>query len=515
MSDRPSASATGGDLPADIVGRMAGEYRLRRKLGEGGFGAVYEAEHPVLKRRAAVKVLHQAAGRDSDAVLRFIAEAQAVNQIRNRHIVDVFSFGKLQDGRHFYVMDLLEGEPLDRCLARLGRLELATAVQLLRPLAEALDTAHAAGIVHRDIKPQNIFLTWDSNGETVPKLLDFGMAKLLADATVHTQSGTPMGTPLYMSPEQARGEKVDGRSDVYALGILCHELLTGRLPITGESTIAALMAQVLQPPPRASEVCPDLPPGIDAPILHMLEKQPAARPATAGAAIAALAAAVVEAGQAIPPGMPRVPRPAPQPMPPEDHELPTAPTEPGPQRQDSAAISSVLSPAAREGWLGGRHGRWALVLAALTLAAAGGVVFRMSSAERPGAGAGPVPSVPPPHSSVPVPPAPTARPQEPARGTVDVTVRGAPRGARVWAGDRMLGEAPGPVAVAFGASPVTLTVTAAGHEPTTVTVVPNHPAEVTVALGRRAPRGESRGRAPRPPAARDNSQIPSDLESPF
>jgi eukaryotic-like serine/threonine-protein kinase len=278
MSDRPSTSTTGGDLPADIVGRMAGEYRLRRKLGEGGFGAVYEAEHPVLKRRAAVKVLHQAAGRDSDAVLRFIAEAQAVNQIRNRHIVDVFSFGKLPDGRHFYVMDLLEGEPLDRCLARLGRFELPAAVQLLRPIAEALDTAHAAGIVHRDIKPQNIFLTWDSNGETVPKLLDFGMAKLLADATVHTQSGTPMGTPLYMSPEQARGERVDGRSDVYALGILCHELLTGRLPITGDSTIAALMAQVLQPPPRASEVCPDLPPGIDAPILHMLDKQPAARP---------------------------------------------------------------------------------------------------------------------------------------------------------------------------------------------------------------------------------------------
>jgi serine/threonine-protein kinase len=517
MSDRSSTSAAGRDNPSDIVGRMAGEYRLRRKLGEGGFGAVYEAEHPVLKRRAAVKVLHQAAGRDSDAVLRFIAEAQAVNQIRNRYIVDIFSFGELPDGRHFYVMDLLEGEPLDRSLARLGRFELPAVVQLLRPIAEALDTAHDAGIVHRDIKPQNIFLTWDASGDTVPKLLDFGMAKLLADSTVHTQSGTPMGTPLYMSPEQARGEKVDGRSDVYSLGILCHELVTGRLPITGESTIAALMAQVLQPPPRASEVCPDLPSAIDAPILNMLEKQPAARPATAGAAIAALAAAVA-AGQEIPPGMPRIPRPAPPPKPPEDESLPTALTERSPGRQDSAARSSEVATAARGGRPGGRPGRWLLALAGVTVVAAGVAVLKLSSPERSAAepGSGAVPSLAPAPSAVAAPPAPAQPPlRDPARGAVDVTVRGAPAGARVWAGDRLLGEAPGPVAIAFGAAPVTLTVTAAGHEPATVTVVPNHALEVTVALGRRATRRESRARAPGPPAAREDGKIPSDLESPF
>src|SRR5262245_23882324 len=222
---------------------MAGEYRLRRKLGEGGFGAVYEAEHPVLKRRAAVKVLHQTAGRDSDAVQRFIAEAQAVNQIKNRYIIDVFSFGKLPDGRHFYVMDLLEGEPLDRFLEREKTCDVASTIQLLRPIAEALDAAHAAGIVHRDLKPQNIFLIWDTNGATVPKLLDFGMAKLLSESPVHTASGTPIGTPLYMSPEQARGDKVDGRSDVYSFGVLCHELLTGQMPINGESTVVVLVAQ--------------------------------------------------------------------------------------------------------------------------------------------------------------------------------------------------------------------------------------------------------------------------------
>jgi len=288
---------------------MAGEYRLLRKLGEGGFGAVYEAEHPLLKRRAAVKVLHRVADKDSDAVLRFISEAQAVNQIRNRHIIDVFSFGKLNDGRHFYVMDLLDGAPLDRWLKLQGRVEVATALALLTPIAEALDLAHAAGIVHRDLKPQNIFLAWDQGGETIPKLLDFGMAKLLGESPVHTVSGTPIGTPLYMSPEQARGEKVDHRSDVYALGVLCHEMLTGHLPFVGDTTVAVLMAHIIQTAPRASEACADLSPLLDAPLLRMLDKKPDERPVSAGAAITALRQAAQEAGIELSTGPLRLPRP--------------------------------------------------------------------------------------------------------------------------------------------------------------------------------------------------------------
>ena len=290
---------------------MAGEYRLLRKLGEGGFGAVYEAEHPLLKRRAAVKVLHRVADKDSDAVLRFISEAQAVNQIRNRHIIDVFSFGKLTDGRHFYVMDLLDGAPLDRWLKQQGRVDVAVALQLLTPIAGALDLAHAAGIVHRDLKPQNIFLAWDASGETIPKLLDFGMAKLLGESPVHTVSGTPIGTPLYMSPEQARGERVDHRSDVYALGVLCHEMLTGQLPFVGDTTVAVLMAHIIQAAPRASEVCEDLSPLLDAPLLRMLDKKPEERPASAGEAILALRRAAEEAGIVFSSGTLRLPRPEP------------------------------------------------------------------------------------------------------------------------------------------------------------------------------------------------------------
>ena len=313
MPDSPARSPAkaASTPPFDIVGQMAGEYRLRRKVGEGGFGAVYEAEHPVLKRRAAVKVLHRAAGMDSDAVLRFVSEAQAANQIKNRHIIDVFSFGSLPDGRHFYVMDFLDGEPLDRYLRRAGRIDVQTTLQLLRPIASALDAAHAKGVVHRDLKPQNIFLSWDADGETVPKLLDFGLAKLLLDAPSLTASGTPLGTPLYMSPEQARGERVDGRADVYSLGVVCHELLTGKHPITGESTLVVLVAQVMRAPPRVSEVCPDLPPELDEPILRMLAKDPKERPASAEAALNELSRAAERAGIVVPAGLPRLEPPPP------------------------------------------------------------------------------------------------------------------------------------------------------------------------------------------------------------
>jgi serine/threonine protein kinase len=293
----------------EMIGTMAGEYRLIRQLGAGSFGAVYEAEHPLLKRRAAVKVLHEIAGRDSEGVLRFITEARAAGQIRNRHIVDIFSFGCLADGRHFYVMDLLDGESLDLCLRREIRFDVSTALQILRPIAEALDAAHVAGIVHRDLKPQNIFLAWDRDGTTVPKLLDFGVAKLLNESPVHTLSGSPIGTPLYMSPEQARGEILDRRSDVYALGVLCHELLTGQPPFNGESAIVVLMAHIMTPPPRASERRADLSPAIDEPILRMLEKDREARPASAGLALAALIAVAASVGHKVPSEMLRLRRP--------------------------------------------------------------------------------------------------------------------------------------------------------------------------------------------------------------
>ncbi|HEY3497724.1 MAG TPA: serine/threonine-protein kinase, partial [Polyangiaceae bacterium] len=295
----------------DLRGQMAGEYRILRPIGAGGFGTVYEAEHPVLKRKAAVKVLHAARTIDAAAVQRFFAEAQAATQIRHRHIVDIFSFGRLAGGQHFYTMDLLDGAPLDRFLDEHTRFDPDVALPLLRPVASALDAIHAQGIVHRDVKPANIYLAWESNGEVVPKLLDFGLVKLTAEGPVHTASGVPMGTPFYMSPEQARGEKIDLRSDVYAFGAVCHELLTGEPPFTGETPTAVLVAHLTTPPPRLSDIRPELPRELDEPVLHMLQKDREARPSSVGEAFAELEAAARKAGVQVSDGLPHLPRPSP------------------------------------------------------------------------------------------------------------------------------------------------------------------------------------------------------------
>jgi serine/threonine-protein kinase len=281
-------------------GTMVGEYLIEAKLGQGSFGAVYRAHHPVICKAAAVKVLSRHWSSNPQVVARFIDEARAVNHIRHRNIIDIFAFGALPDGRQYYVMELLDGKPFDEFLHEKGRLSPETALPLLRAVARALDAAHAHGIVHRDLKPENVFLVFDEDGLVRPKLLDFGIAKLLGDSTrENTRTGAPLGTPSYMSPEQCHGQPVDVRTDVYSLGVMAHLVLTGELPFEGDSVMNILVKHLSEPPPRMSERCPELPPALDAPVLHMLEKDPARRPASAGSAVEALTAAAVASGMAV------------------------------------------------------------------------------------------------------------------------------------------------------------------------------------------------------------------------
>jgi len=283
--------------PGLAAGMIVGEYRLEERLGEGGFGSVYRCTHTVIGKIAAVKILHLAFSSDPQVVSRFLAEARAVNQIRHKHIVDIFAFGRLDDGRHFYVMELLEGESLSALLERKGRLTIAEAVTLLRPIARALDAAHAAGIAHRDLKPENILLARDIEGGMLPKLLDFGIAKLLdGEATHTTRPGATIGTPQYMSPEQCAGRAVDHQTDVYSFGVLLHEVLTGKRPFEGSSPLRVMALHLEREPPRASHDCSDLPEAVDAPILSMLAKGPAQRPASVSAGLEALASAARAAG---------------------------------------------------------------------------------------------------------------------------------------------------------------------------------------------------------------------------
>jgi eukaryotic-like serine/threonine-protein kinase len=283
----------GDDLPpADLPlqpGTMVGEYRVDHKLGSGTFGDVYAGEQPLIGKKIAVKVLRQRFSADPQVVSRFISEARAVNRIRHRNIIDIFSFGRLPDRRNYFVMELLEGLTLGDLLRRERRLAVPDALAILRSIADALDAAHEAGVTHRDLKPDNIFLAVEKD-HYFPKLLDFGVAKLVADDMAHkTATGVAIGTPRYMSPEQARGKPVDHRADIYALGVVVHEMLTGQPPFEADTAMDVLLKHMVDPPPKLSDVCSDLPAALDAPVLAMLAKRREERPLSAGAAVAALA----------------------------------------------------------------------------------------------------------------------------------------------------------------------------------------------------------------------------------
>ena len=297
-------------------GAEAGEYRIEAAIGKGGFGTVYRAVHPVIGKLVAIKVLARRYAADPDVVSRFVAEARAVNQIRHRNIIDIFSFGQLPDGRHYYVMEYLDGEPLDR-IVRAGPMALADALPILRALARALDAAHAKGIAHRDLKPENIFVARDADGATYPKLLDFGIAKLLDpagraqpaplhfgpegraepaplhfgpedDVRHRTGTGVPIGTPYYMSPEQCRGRDVDHRTDIYSFGVVAYRLLTGAYPFEGDDYMDLLVKQVNDEPVPPSSRNPALPATVDAAIAWMMRKDRGDRPTSLLAAVTAL-----------------------------------------------------------------------------------------------------------------------------------------------------------------------------------------------------------------------------------
>ena len=294
-------------VPTDLLapGTRVGEYVVGGLLGQGGFGAVYEAVHPIIGKRAAVKVLSAAFCSDRGLATRFVNEARAVNTIRHRNIVDVFSFGQLPDGRLFFIMEMLEGETLQAYLRRRSKLEIDEALHIFTAIASALEATHAAGIIHRDLKPANVFLSVDLAGEITPKLLDFGVAKLglstadsnipppmlLATGSVETTGeGAILGTPSYMAPEQSMGEPITAQADVYAFGVMMHRALTGKLPFERNHALSMAIAHATASPPPMSEVS-DVPSELDAPVLRMLEKSASNRPLSVTAALAELAAA--------------------------------------------------------------------------------------------------------------------------------------------------------------------------------------------------------------------------------
>ncbi|MBA3538391.1 MAG: serine/threonine protein kinase [Deltaproteobacteria bacterium] len=269
-------------------GAMLGEYRIEGKAGEGGMGVVYAALHPMIGKRAAIKVLRKELCEDPYTVERFIDEARVVNQIGHPNIVDIFAFGEMPNGRSYFVMEWLKGETLRARIAR-QPLTLVEVCTILRPLARALQAAHDKGVIHRDLKPDNIFLG-EADDDVIPvKLLDFGIAKLARTEPrlERTATGTMVGTPMYIAPEQARGHEIDHRADVYSLGAIAFELLTHRTPFLADNAMEMVAKHLLEAPPTVGSVNPNVPAALDRIVSAMLHKEVSARP-TLGALITVL-----------------------------------------------------------------------------------------------------------------------------------------------------------------------------------------------------------------------------------
>jgi serine/threonine-protein kinase len=435
-----------------MIGQQFGNYRVLSLLGEGGMGAVYLAEHPGIGRRVAVKVLHKQFSADEQLLGRLLNEARAANAIRHPNIIEILDSGMREDGTSYLVMELLEGENLGQRIRRAGRLPMADAIAFALQTASALGAAHKKGIVHRDLKPDNLFIVGSNSDESGRitgdqateriKVLDFGIAKLQMPQpgdSVKTRTGTLMGTPIYMSPEQCRGTKtVDHRTDVYSLGIIFYEMLVGQPPFVSEGfgELVNMHLNVPPPSPRASR--PEVSEQLDAIILKMLAKGPEDRYADMGTLTSAIRLAA---------GPPfSVQRSSP--------DLSNAPTQAAdaasgtPGRAAKAQVTTFRTGIGEvEETAPMPRSRGKLVAALVVVAAiGGGAVFVLGGAKSepaPVAAAKPAPVVPAPVAPAPVAPAPApAKPVAPAKVTVRLSSD--PAGASVFEaeGGALIGTTP-------------------------------------------------------------------------
>jgi serine/threonine-protein kinase len=267
-----------------LIGQtIDGKYRIDARIGVGGMGTVYRATRLMIGDAVAVKIMHPEQSSALQASERFRREAQAAARLKHPNAVTIHDFGVSTSGMLYLVMELVEGESLRDIISRQGPLAPAVAAEILNQVAAALDEAHRHNIVHRDLKPDNI-IVWATQQGLRVKTLDFGIAKLrdLRTSDNLTQTGALLGTPQYMSPEQCLGEELDGRSDIYSLGIVLFEMLTGAIPFNAPSAPAIILQQVQQPPPSPRVLNSSLSPAVEAVVLHALQKQREARPQTAG-----------------------------------------------------------------------------------------------------------------------------------------------------------------------------------------------------------------------------------------
>jgi len=499
-------------------GSLVGEYEVVEVVAHGGMSTVYRAVHPLIGKEAAVKVMAALLSADQVAVSRFLQEARIVARIRHPNVVDVFSFGTLPDGRCYLVMEWIGGETLAARLSK-RRLRPNEIAQTLGQICDALEVCHEQGVVHRDLKPANVFLAPMRNRPDFVKLVDFGIAKLIAQGTVlQTSPDVVLGTPGYASPEQAGGLPVGPQTDVYALGVLAYEMVLGRRPFDGESPAELYRMHLYEPPPPPRRFWSAVPERMDEFLLRMLDKEPTQRPAIAEvrselvplcAALPApppLAAEVLGTWGAggtkllpTPDHHPRVHTPSSRPRPRVGSSEPRPPPS-----GSSAAVRTPfeLRPRSRT-WL-----LWpvSILLAGLAVLAAtswlGGHDRKVASPTQKGEPAPtPAPPVAPPQevpSTAKVDQLPMARPRQvaPVEGEIVVTVN--VKSAQIWFDRRHVAKSVGPARIKTrDAGAHDLWVTAPGFVPVRRQVVckPGETIPVEIKLQRGRPgRGNRPGR---------------------
>ncbi|MBI5482742.1 MAG: serine/threonine protein kinase [Deltaproteobacteria bacterium] len=455
-----------------MLGAAVGNYRIDAKLGEGGMGVVYLAEHTMIGRKAAIKVLLPEFSHSQEVVNRFFNEARSTAMIKHPGLVDIFDFGYLPDGSAYIVMEFLEGESLSARLRRERQLPLAVLCAITRGVAIAVGAAHHAGIVHRDLKPDNIFLVPDPEqafGVRV-KVLDFGIAKLASSGpmgpTSKTRTGAVMGTPMYMSPEQCRGAgQVDHRCDIYSLGCIMYEMACGRTPFVKEGVGEIIAAQIYEQPQPLRAVDPTLSPGLDAVVMRALAKQLEARQQSMEqlrAEIDQLVTGVEWSGP-----VPRLPMPAggsgPLPLPPATSgPVPRALPTPGPSVPSSPSVMTI--PRRSRGlFVGVLAGALVVIVVAVVLIVL--QPWRSSIPQEPPAPVPPAPPVLAAPASAPAP-GPAAAPAPAVAAKVKLKVESDPPGAEVYrAADGVLvGRTPATVEMTATSGLAVFVVKRAGYQ---------------------------------------------------
>jgi eukaryotic-like serine/threonine-protein kinase len=434
LSQLPAQAAPVGD---PYIGKtVADRYRVISKLGEGGMGVVYLAEHVFIEKKVAVKILSEDFARKADLVARFMQEAKAASKIGHENIIDITDFGETASGSVFFVMEFLDGADLAHHIRDSGAMPIARTRYVMNQVCRALGAAHSKGIIHRDLKPENIYLIERNGRPDFVKILDFGIAKMSSldneGGSRLTRTGMIFGTPEYMSPEQAKGDKPDHRVDIYAAGCILYEMLTGDVPFHAETFMGVLTKHMFETPQPPSERAPqaNIAPDLEAVVLKALHKDREQRYQTMKEMALALEqvsggdpnAAWGSEGSGIMPGMARRD---------PSVKLPTGAQVPATAPPISSPNLDVPAPRGRGALIGG-------LIAALALAA--GVVGVITMKKPP-----PKPEVtaPPPIAAVPAPvpvAPPPAKPSAPVK--YQITIKSTPAEADVFEGVERLGPTP-------------------------------------------------------------------------